>query len=58
MSEVAELLADLIAIPSVNPGSASSTDPPGAEAEIINYVEERLTKKGIACQRQPVAEGR
>ncbi len=58
LSEVVDLLADLIAIPSVNPGSATSVDPSGGEAEIIAYIEDRLVREGIACQRQAVAEGR
>ncbi len=58
MPEVVDLLTDLIAIPSVNPGSRTGADPPGGEAEIIAYIEDRLTRAGIACQRQPVAEGR
>jgi len=58
LSEVVDLLTDLIAIPSVNPGSATSDDPPGGEAEIIAYIEDRLVREGIACQRQSVAEGR
>ena len=58
MSQVVDLLTDLIAIPSVNPGRRSQDDPPGGEAGIIDYIEQRLARTGIACQRQPVAEGR
>jgi len=50
MSEVVDLLADLTAIPSVNPGSAADSDPPRGEAQIIDYIKDRLTNKGIACQ--------
>jgi len=47
MSNLVELLAELIAIPSVNPGSSTSADPPGGEAEIISFIEDRLVRKGI-----------
>ncbi|HIE50419.1 MAG TPA: M20 family peptidase [Armatimonadetes bacterium] len=54
MKTALELLADLVAIPSINPGEGDLTRPEYGEREVVNYLEHYLRQHGIACERQEV----
>jgi acetylornithine deacetylase/succinyl-diaminopimelate desuccinylase family protein len=54
--EPVQLLRDMIAIPSVNPMCAGSSD--AVERDLVEYIENRLRRFGVDCERQNVAEGR
>ena len=56
MANVLQLLRDMIAIPSVNPMRVNSGQ--FVEEAMANFVETILSRSGIDCQRQRVAEGR
>lgn len=56
MIDTIQLLRDMIAIPSVNPMAADTSQP--VEREIANFIEMSLSRAGIDCERQKVAEGR
>jgi acetylornithine deacetylase len=56
MPDTLELLRDMIAIPSVNPMRANSGE--FVEKEMANFIESVLTRAGIDCERQTIAEGR
>lgn len=56
MANTIQLLRDMIAIPSVNPMTTSSGAP--VERAMGNFIETILTRAGIDCERQQVAEGR
>lgn len=54
MSDAVKLLADLVAIPSVNPGDRAVSGPGYTEREVVNYLEAFLRRAGIDCERQEV----
>jgi len=56
MVDTIQLLRDMIAIPSVNPMATNSGAP--VERAMGNFIETILTRAGIDCERQRVAEGR
>lgn len=56
MTTVLQLLRDMIAIPSVNPMRANSGE--SVEKEMANFIETMLSRAGIDCKRQKVAQGR
>ena len=56
MVNTIQLLRDMIAIPSVNPMTTNSDAP--VERAMGNFIETVLTRAGIDCERQQVAEGR
>ena len=56
MTTVLQLLRDMIAIPSVNPMRANSGE--FVERGMANFIETMLSRAGIDCKRQHVAEGR
>jgi acetylornithine deacetylase len=56
MTTVLQLLRDMIAIPSVNPIRANSGE--FVERGMANFIETMLSRAGIDCKRQQVAEGR
>jgi len=58
MSEAAKLLADLVALPSVNPGGRAVSGPGYNEREVVNYIEAFLQQAGIDCERQEVLPDR
>jgi|LSQX01.2.fsa_nt_gb acetylornithine deacetylase len=58
MSEVAELLADLVRLPSVNPCGCEPEGPYQGEERMTRFVHEWLQERGIACRRQSVSPGR
>ncbi len=54
-----ETLAQLVAIPSVNPmGKEGVSGPPFCEDRLTVYLEETFRRLGLAVERQPVAPGR
>ncbi len=56
MTKTIQLLRDMIAIPSVNPMVADTGEP--VERALANFIETILSRAGIDCERQKVAEGR
>ena len=56
MPNTLQLLRDMIAIPSVNPMRANSGE--HVENAMANFIETILSRAGIDCERQSVAEGR
>jgi acetylornithine deacetylase len=56
MVNTIQFLRDMIAIPSVNPMARNSSAP--VERAMANFIETMLTRAGIDCERQHVAEGR
>jgi len=56
MASTLQLLRDMIAIPSVNPGRANSGE--FVEKGMANFIETVLNGARIDCERQTVAEGR
>ncbi|MFQ3670146.1 MAG: M20/M25/M40 family metallo-hydrolase [Verrucomicrobiia bacterium] len=57
LSDDARLLAELIAIPSVNPDGLPGTDRTG-EKEIATFLAKHLRKLGADCELQPVQKDR
>jgi acetylornithine deacetylase len=56
---VVRLLADLVAIPSVNPmGRPDPADPRQLETRVTAYLERFCVERGLPCERVPVAPGR
>lgn len=53
-----ETLAQLVAIPSVNPMGRESADPTFGEGRLTAYLEKTLAQMGLATWRQPVHAGR
>ncbi len=59
MDAVVRLLADLVAIPSVNPmGRPDPADPRQRETRVSAYLEQFCNDRGLPCQRVPIAPGR
>jgi acetylornithine deacetylase/succinyl-diaminopimelate desuccinylase family protein len=58
LDAVTRLLADLVAIPSVNPMGRSLTGPGCLEVEITAYLGRWFQELGIPCERQTIAPGR
>ncbi|MBX6770395.1 MAG: M20 family metallopeptidase [Chloroflexi bacterium] len=56
--QVAALLSDLVAIPSVNPMHDQTTDPPFGEARVADYIEQYARSLGLEVTRQPVLPDR
>ncbi|MBN2477318.1 MAG: M20 family metallopeptidase [Pirellulales bacterium] len=53
-----ETLAQLVAVPSVNPMGRSVSGPPFGEDRLTDHLEELLGRLGLRTERQPVAPGR
>lgn len=59
MDAVVRLLADLVAIPSVNPmGRPDPADPRQRETRVSAYLEQFCKDRGLPCQRVPISPGR
>ena len=58
MDDVTRLLADLVAIPSVNPMGRALAGPEVLETRLTGYLEDWFGRNGIPASRQPVAPGR
>jgi acetylornithine deacetylase/succinyl-diaminopimelate desuccinylase family protein len=58
MPDAIEVLADLVAIPSVNPMGSERTEPEFGEARVADYVASFLGRHGIRSERRPVLPGR
>jgi acetylornithine deacetylase len=52
------ILAELIAIPSVNPMGMPYADPPYLETQLTNYLQDLFDRIGLPWERQTVAPGR
>ncbi len=57
-ADVARLLGDLVAIPSVNPLHHQTLDPPYGEARIGQYIADWGRSRGLVVEHQPVLPGR
>jgi acetylornithine deacetylase len=53
--DLAETLAQLVALPSVNPMGRPTNGPEFYEYRVTEYLERLLTRHGIASHRQPIA---
>jgi len=58
MPDVVEVLADLVAIPSVNPMGSEREEPEFGEARVAEYVLQFLARHGVQAERRPVLPGR
>ncbi len=58
MDDLARLLSDLVAIPSVNPMGRGLSGPEFLESRLTAYLEEWLGSLGVRLERQPVAPDR
>ena len=57
VSQVVQLLRDLIALPSVNAAFLPPDDPHAGEAKVADYLAKRAAKARLDVERQPVAPG-
>ena len=57
VSQVVQLLRDLIALPSVNAAFLPPDDPRAGEAKVADYLAKRAAKAKLDVERQPVAPG-
>jgi acetylornithine deacetylase/succinyl-diaminopimelate desuccinylase family protein len=58
MGPIVKLLADLIALPSVNPAFLPPGDPHAGEGRVAAFLEDRARKLGLDCEHLPVLPGR
>jgi acetylornithine deacetylase/succinyl-diaminopimelate desuccinylase family protein len=58
MGPIVKLLADLIALPSVNPAFAPADHPHAGEARVATCLEERARALGLECEYAPVLPDR
>ncbi|MGE3806705.1 MAG: M20 family metallopeptidase [Gemmataceae bacterium] len=58
MPETTQLLADLVAIPSVNPMGREVSGPEYLEVHVGDYIESFLRPLGVSIERQTIAPGR
>ncbi|MFP4250263.1 MAG: M20 family metallopeptidase [Armatimonadota bacterium] len=58
MSEVADLLAAMVRLPSVNPSGRAPEGPHEGEARMTRFVHDWLVTRGIECRLQRVEPGR
>ncbi len=58
MSEVADLLAAMVRLPSVNPSGSAPEGPHEGEERMTRFVHDRLRGRGIDCRRQSAQPGR
>lgn len=58
MGPLVKLLAELVAIPSVNPALAPAGDPHAGEERMTALLESRAKAAGLECERSPVLPGR
>lgn len=58
MGPIVKLLADLIALPSVNPAFAPAGHPDAGEARVAAFLEGRARTLGLECECTPVLPGR
>lgn len=58
MTPAAQILRDLVRLPSVNPMGRGLTGPTIFESRVTDYLEDYLKKLGVACERQAVAPSR
>ncbi len=56
--DLTRILADLVAIPSINPLGHAADGPEFFEYRVTDYLEQLLRSRGIAVHRQPVAPRR
>src|SRR5947208_1704119 len=55
MTDTTRLLADLVALPSINPMGRPLTGPNLYEHKVTAYLEQFFAALGVPCERQPVA---
>ena len=58
MGPIVKLLAELIAIPSVNPALVPAADPHAGEERVTAFLESRAQGAGLDCERSTVLPGR
>lgn len=58
MGPIVKLLADLIALPSVNPAFLPSGDPHAGEQRVARFLQARARSVGLECEYMPVLPGR
>jgi acetylornithine deacetylase/succinyl-diaminopimelate desuccinylase-like protein len=58
MGPIVKLLADLLALPSVNPAFLPAGDPHAGEARVAAFLEDRARANGLDCEHLPVLPGR
>ena len=58
MDDLARLLSDLVAIPSVNPMGRALAGPEFLESRLTAYLEDWFRALGVRLERQPVAPDR
>ena len=58
MSDVIDLLAEMVRIPSVNPGDRAPEGPYEGESRMAPFVHRYLTDRGIECELQTMVPGR
>ena len=58
MTRTAQLLRDLIALPSVNPAFLSAGDALAGEQRVADFLTALAARSGLVVESQPVAEGR
>lgn len=58
MSEVSDLLAAMVRLPSVNPSGRAPEGPHEGEARMTRFVHDRLSERGIRCSLQALEPGR
>ncbi|MBM3501826.1 MAG: M20 family metallopeptidase [Armatimonadetes bacterium] len=58
MPDVIDVLADLVALPSVNPMGSAREEPEFGEARVADYVIEFMARHGVRAERRPVLPGR
>jgi acetylornithine deacetylase/succinyl-diaminopimelate desuccinylase family protein len=58
VDDLARLLSDLVAIPSVNPMGRGLSGPEFLESRLTAYLEEWLGSRGVRLERQPIAPDR
>jgi acetylornithine deacetylase/succinyl-diaminopimelate desuccinylase family protein len=58
MGPIVKLLADLIALPSVNPAFLPEGDPHAGESRVAAFLADRARAAGLDCEHLPVLPGR
>jgi acetylornithine deacetylase/succinyl-diaminopimelate desuccinylase-like protein len=58
MEPIVKLLADLIALPSVNPAFLPAGDPHAGESRVAEFLAGRAKTAGLGCEYSPVVTGR
>ena len=58
MTDAAQLLRELIALPSVNPAFLPANDPRGGEQRVADFLAATAARAGLTVEFQPVFPGR